>query len=158
MPEARSVNLHVDGGARGNPGPGAAGVVLTDQAGAVLHRAGYYLGRTTNNVAEYEALIRGLEAARACGASTVNVYSDSELLVRQMNGEYRVKSAHLQPLHQRAMRLCRQFESCVVKHVRRDRNVGADRLVNRALDGRCDVGQVTPLPADRPAAREPKMN
>lgn len=141
MPKPHSVNLFIDGGARGNPGPAAAGVVLTDELGKAIHQAGYFLGEATNNVAEYQGLIRGLEAARQLGASEVNVFSDSELLVRQMNGQYRVKAAHLKHLHSEASRLCRQFAQCVLSHVPRERNVRADKLVNQAIDIRADVGQ-----------------
>jgi ribonuclease HI len=137
--QGRSLNLHVDGGARGNPGPAAAAAVLTDQAGKVVHQGGYFLGRATNNVAEYQGLIRGLEAALRMGANQLSVYSDSELLVRQMQGKYRVKAPHLQPLHQQASLLCREFESCKIVHVRREQNVLADRLVNQALDAGRDV-------------------
>ena len=135
----RILNLYVDGGSRGNPGPAAAAAVLTDQAGHVVHQGGYYLGKATNNVAEYQGLIRGLEAARRLGAAQVTVHSDSELLVRQMQGHYRVKAPHLQPLHQQAGELCRQFDSCRIVHVRREQNVLADQLVNQALDARRDV-------------------
>ena len=134
-----SVKLHVDGGARGNPGPAAAGVVLTDRRGRVLYQGGFYLGKATTNVAEYEGLIRGLEAARNLRADQVEVYSDSELLVCQMNGQYRVKAPHLQPLYQKAAALCRQFRSCRLVHVRRELNVGADALVNQALDAGKDI-------------------
>jgi len=134
------VTMHIDGGARGNPGPAAAGVVLRDAAdGQVVHEAGHFLGRATNNVAEYSALVAGLEAAGRLGADEVQVFSDSELLVRQMNGQYRVKNAALQALYGRASRLCEGFRRCTFQHVRREQNDRADRLVNQAIQQRRDV-------------------
>jgi probable phosphoglycerate mutase len=129
------VTANIDGGARGNPGPAAYGIVLRDAGGATLLAAGKYVGRTTNNVAEYYGLIAALDAARERGVSRLRVESDSELLVRQMQGRYRVKSADLKPLHERALKLSRGFEHFEIAHVRREKNREADRLVNAALDG-----------------------
>ena len=129
------VTIHIDGGARGNPGPAAAAaVVRADDDGTVLHEAGVFLGRATNNIAEYRALLLGLNAAASLNAAKVEVLSDSQLLVRQMNGEYRVKSANLQPLQEDAMLLAGRFESCTFRHIRREENEHADRLVNRAIN------------------------
>jgi ribonuclease HI len=131
----RSFQLHVDGGSRGNPGPAAAGVILRsadDQT--VLFQGGFFLGRATNNVAEYHALLEGLGRARRLGAEQLEVRSDSELLVRQMNGEYRVRSQDLRELFERAQRLCRSFRRCSVVHIRRQDNADADRLVNQAIN------------------------
>ena len=134
------VVIHIDGGARGNPGPAGAGVVVQSaDDGTVLFEAGYYLGRATNNVAEYQALLKALARAKALGAGDVEVRSDSELLVRQMNGEYRVKNAALRALFERACRAGKSFRRLVVRHVRRELNQHADLLVNRALDARANV-------------------
>ena len=133
-PALGKVLVHVDGGSRGNPGPAAAGIVVSLPDGTVLHEAGLYLGRATNNVAEYRGLLAGLQAAVTLGATEVEVLSDSELLVRQMNGEYRVKNVGLLPLHEQASRLAGKFTACTFRHIRRERNVRADRLVNRALN------------------------
>ena len=105
MDRSLSIILRIDGGARGNPGPAAAGVVLADEDGQTLFEGGYYLGRATNNVAEYSALIHGLRQAAKLGAVQVRVVSDSELLVRQMNGQYRVKNEGLRPLFEQAKKL-----------------------------------------------------
>jgi probable phosphoglycerate mutase len=136
----RRLTVFIDGGSRGNPGPAAAGVVVTTADGAVLHEAGIYLGRATNNVAEYRGLLAGLEAAAAGGATEVEVISDSELLVRQMTGQYRVKNVGLAPLAEQARRLASRFTACAFRHVRREQNLRADRLVNQALDLRANVG------------------
>jgi ribonuclease HI len=136
------VTIHIDGGSRGNPGPAAAGVVITADDGTVLHEAGLFLGRATNNVAEYSGLLGGLKAAGKLGAREVDIVSDSELLVRQMNGQYRVKNAGLAPLFQEAQQLARAFARCTYRHVRREENVQADGLVNQALDRKKSVGDV----------------
>jgi ribonuclease HI len=127
--------LHADGAARGNPGPAGAGALILDANGAVVARLRRALGRATNNVAEYEALIMGLEEARRLGISDLAVRVDSELVVRQLRGEYRVKHAGLAPLAQRAARLLSEFERVRVEHVPRALNAEADRLANEAIDG-----------------------
>jgi len=129
------VTANIDGGARGNPGPAAYGIVLRDAGGIALLAAGKCIGRATNNVAEYYGLIAALDAARERGVARLRVESDSELLVRQMQGRYRVKSADLKPLHERALKLSRGFESFEIAHVPREKNCEADKLVNAALDG-----------------------
>ena len=129
------VTANIDGGARGNPGPAAYGFVLRDAGGATLVAAGKTVGRATNNVAEYYGLIAALDAARERGVARLRVESDSELLVRQMEGRYRVKSPDLRPLHERAVKLSRAFEHFEIAHVPREKNRDADRLVNEALDG-----------------------
>jgi ribonuclease HI len=126
--------VHVDGGARGNPGPAAIGVVVSDAEGALLEQLGEPIGETTNNVAEYRALLRGLERARALGAREVEVVGDSELVAKQVNGQYKVKHAGLKPLHAEALRALAGFERWRVHTVPRAQNAGADRLVNAALD------------------------
>lgn len=126
--------VHVDGGARGNPGPAAVGVVVSDPSGTVLERRGEPIGEATNNVAEYRALLLGLERARAHGATEVEVVGDSELIARQINGEYRVRHAALRPLHARALDELARFERWTVRSVPRAENADADALVNAALD------------------------
>ncbi|HEY3543134.1 MAG TPA: ribonuclease HI family protein [Gaiellaceae bacterium] len=126
--------LSTDGGARGNPGPAAYGYVLEAEDGTVLAAHGERIGIATNNVAEYSALIAGLEKARELAVSEVEVVSDSELMVKQMTGEYRVKNEALRELSLRAGRLEGQFVSVSYRAVRREHNELADRLVNEALD------------------------
>lgn len=137
---AATHTLRTDGGARGNPGPGGAGFVLEDSSGAVVRRGGRFLGSVTNNVAEYEALIWGLETALDHGVARLRVCADSELVVRQMNGIYRVKNEGLKPLFARAQALLRRFGSVEIVHVRREQNSAADELANTAMDGRTTVG------------------
>jgi ribonuclease HI len=126
--------LFADGGSRGNPGPAASGAVLLDNAGERIGEVGAYLGVATNNVAEWTALLIGLEAAAERGIRRLAVRLDSELVVKQLRGEYRVKHADLQPLYKRAVTLLRRFEEVDVQHVPRKQNSLADRLVNRVLD------------------------
>lgn len=134
------VSMHIDGGSRGNPGPAAAGIVLVNaESGQVLEESGFYLGQTTNNAAEYQGLIRGIRAALDRGATQLTIHSDSELMVRQVLGEYRVKSEELRPLYQQAMSLLRQVSRWTLRHVRREQNRRADQLVNAALDAGMDV-------------------
>jgi len=127
--------VHVDGGARGNPGPAAVGVVVSTPDGEVLDEIGEVIGVATNNVAEYRALLLGLERARALGASEVDVVNDSELVARQVTGDYKVKSAGLQPLHREAQTALRGFDRWSISSVPRERNARADALVNAVLDG-----------------------
>ncbi len=124
----------MDGGARGNPGPSAAAAVASTPDGEPLAERSAYLGEATNNVAEYRALLLGLELARELGASEVEVIGDSELVARQVGGEYKVKNAGLKPLFLEAMRELRSFDRWSVKPVRREANERADELVNEALD------------------------
>ena len=128
------VVVNVDGGSRGNPGPAAAGAVAADPDGNVLAERGLYIGTETNNVAEYRALLLGLELARELGASEVEVVNDSELVAKQISGAYRVKHAGLKPLYLEAMEALRGFDSASVRSVRREHNTRADALVNAALD------------------------
>lgn len=118
--------------------------------GAIAATGGAYLGEVTNNVAEYQALLWGLRAARALGASSLVVKADSELVVKQLRGEYRVKNAGLKPLFVEAQGLLRTFERIEVTHVRREENVEADALANEAMDGRCTVGDAPEPPASVP--------
>jgi ribonuclease HI len=126
--------LRCDGGARGNPGPGALGYALYDPGGREVEARGEYLGTVTNNVAEYHALIAGLEAAARNGARPLVVYLDSELVARQMDGSYRVKHAGLRPLHGRASEAAAAVGPVRYRVVRREQNARADRLVNDTLD------------------------
>lgn len=128
--------VHVDGGARGNPGPAAAGAVVSDSEGNVLLEAGRYVGETTNNVAEYRAVLLGLELAAELGGREVEVVNDSELVARQIGGQYRVKNPGLRPLYEEAMRALRRFDRWSVRNVPRAGNARADALVNEALDAR----------------------
>ena len=129
------VTVHVDGGARGNPGPAAAAAVISSPDGEVLDEAAVTLGRATNNVAEYRGLLLGLERARELGATEVDVINDSELIAHQVNGRYKVKHPDMRPLHAAAMESLAGFERWTVKPVPRAQNAQADRLVNEALDG-----------------------
>jgi ribonuclease HI len=126
--------LYADGGSRGNPGPAASGAVLYDERGEVLEEIGTFLGVATNNVAEWTALIEGLEAAIARGVDDLTVRMDSELVVKQLAGVYRVKHPGLIPLHARAKALLRKFAQVDVAHVRRKDNAAADAVVNQILD------------------------
>jgi ribonuclease HI len=128
------VVVNVDGGARGNPGPAAVAAVATSPDGDSLAERNAYIGEATNNVAEYRALLLGLELARDLGAEEVEVVNDSELVARQIGGEYKVKHAGLKPLYLEAMRALRDFDRWAVRSVRRGENTRADELVNEALD------------------------
>lgn len=123
-----------DGASRGNPGPAGAGAQLVDADGTVLSEVAEGLGETTNNVAEYTAVIRGLERAHELGVRTVLLRSDSQLLIYQLIGVYRVKTPHLRPLHRRVREIASRFDSIEYEHVRRERNAEADRLANEAVD------------------------
>jgi ribonuclease HI len=155
--------IHVDGGARGNPGPAGAGVVIRDDQGRLIYEAGHFLGRQTNNAAEYHALIRGLEQAARLAAPIIAIYSDSELLVRQITGEYQVKSPKLAPLHRQVQVLLIKAGRWTIRHVSRDQNLRADELANLAMDRRQDLvvfdadrdGDRGPQPAAAPAADQP---
>ncbi|MCU0258008.1 MAG: ribonuclease HI family protein [Solirubrobacteraceae bacterium] len=126
--------VHVDGGARGNPGPAAAGVVVSTPAGEVLDEATELLGVATNNVAEYRGLLLGLRRARELGATEVEVVGDSELVAKQVNGLYKVKHPDMKPLHAEARAALAAFERWTVRTVPRAQNAAADALVNAALD------------------------
>ncbi len=134
---AESVHLiYVDGASRGNPGRAGAGAVIKGPDGAVLKRLKKYLDITTNNMAEYQALIMAVEAAHSLRIRRIRVLADSELMVKQINGQYRVKSADLRPLYEKAVKLLKGFEEAKVEHVYREENSDADALANEAIDGR----------------------
>jgi ribonuclease HI len=126
--------VHVDGGARGNPGPAAIAAVLSEPGGDLVEEHAEAIGHATNNVAEYRALLLGIERARALGARELELVGDSELIARQVRGEYRVKDAGLRPLHARVAEALRAFDRWTIRNVPRAENARADRLVNDALD------------------------
>jgi ribonuclease HI len=126
--------VNVDGGARGNPGPAAIAAVASTAEGAVVAERGEAIGETTNNVAEYRALLLGIELARALDATELELVGDSQLVVRQVQGAYKVKQEHLRPLHAQVLRELMDFEEWSIRHVGRDENAAADALVNSTLD------------------------
>jgi ribonuclease HI len=128
------LHIHIDGASRGNPGEAGFGVYVTTAEGEPVAELYGYLGRASNNVAEYQALIHALQYALAQGAAQVRVFSDSELVVRQIGGQYRVKHPDMLPLHRQASLLLSRFRDAKVSHVRREQNKDADRLANQALD------------------------
>ncbi len=128
--------LHVDGGARGNPGPAAIGVVVSGADGEVLDEIAEPIGVATNNVAEYRAVLRGVQRARQLGARELELVGDSELIARQLMGVYKVKHPAMRELHTQAVAALREFDRWSIRTVPRDQNAGADALVNQALDAR----------------------
>jgi len=128
------VYLYTDGGARGNPGPGAAGVVLKDEKGKTIKKVGTYLGVCTNNEAEYKALILGLKTAKKEGATQIESYVDSMLVAKQLNGEYKVKDLKMRKLWNKIKELEKSFKRISYRHVKREKNTDADSLVNEVLD------------------------
>ncbi len=147
---------HIDGGARGNPGPGGYGVVIEDHAGRKLDEIAQFLGRTTNNVAEYSALLAALEYALSHRFRAVKILSDSELLVRQMRGEYKVRNAALLELFQKAKAMTRELDWFRVEHITREHNREADRLANIAMDR--SYTERFPAPANRPDPQPPQRS
>jgi ribonuclease HI len=130
----KSLTSFTDGGARGNPGPAAIGVAIYDDEGNTVHEVSEYLGHQTNNYAEYTALVRALKEAKKLGAEKLSCFLDSELVVKQLAGEYRVKNEDLRVLFEEAKKLACDFTRVTFEHVRREKNKAADRLVNEALD------------------------
>lgn len=133
-PQGREAVLWTDGAARGNPGPAGIGAILKSPSGEVLYTGSEYLGHTTNNVAEYKAVLLGLTGALAQGVTDVEVRADSELLIKQLKGQYRVKSEGLKPLFEQARQLLTRFNSVKLTHIRRELNGEADRLANQGID------------------------
>jgi ribonuclease HI len=129
------VVVNVDGGARGNPGPAAIAAVVQDAGGGMLEERGERIGRATNNVAEYKALLLGIARADALGADEIELVGDSELIVKQVKGEYKVRDATMRELHAEVEKALQGFDSWSIRHVRREHNAEADRLVNQVLDG-----------------------
>jgi ribonuclease HI len=134
VPPLGKVVVHVDGGSRGNPGPAAIGVVVSAPDGAVLDEVAETIGIATNNVAEYRAVLRGIERAAALGASELELVNDSELVAKQLTGAYKVKHPAMKPLHEEATAALRGFAKWRIRSVPRAQNAHADRLVNSALD------------------------
>jgi ribonuclease HI len=128
--------LFTDGAARGNPGPAGAGAVIVNPNGHIVAKVGKFLGESTNNVAEYMGLILGLKRAKAMGIRELEVLADSELLVRQLHGDYAVKAEHLKPLHAEASELLKAFPGAIIRHIPREENSAADAMSNRAIDER----------------------
>ena len=139
-----SYRANIDGGSRGNPGPASYGVVIRDPKGEVIARLKKYIGRMTNNVAEYYGLIAALDYAQSHQIRALRIESDSELLVKQMRGQYKVKSADLKPLFERAKKMSQSFASFRIDHVYREQNAEADALANEAMD---EVSGKSSLPA-----------
>ena len=133
--QTHSWTLYTDGGARGNPGPAAIGVVVSDPDGAVVEELAEPIGVATNNVAEYRAVLRALERAAALGATELELIGDSELVARQLTGAYKVKHPSMKPLHAQATRALSAFDRWSIRSVPRGQNARADALVNAALDG-----------------------
>jgi ribonuclease HI len=133
-PRAAAFQANIDGGSRGNPGPASYGVVVRNERGEIVAKLKKYIGRMTNNVAEYYGLIAALDYAQSNGVRALRIESDSELLVQQMRGHYKVKSPDLRPLFERAKKMSQTFESFRIDHVYREQNTEADALANEALD------------------------
>src|SRR5687768_9359660 len=148
-----TITIRFDGGSRGNPGPAGIGVVLSAKDNTPLVTLGRFIGRATNNAAEYKALITGLQEAKKLGAKKVVIRGDSELIVKQMRGEYRVKHPDLKGLYDEAQHLLHQFDQAKIEHNLRHKNELADRLANLAMDRRADVsdGNVDESPLDAPS-------
>ena len=128
------IEIYVDGGSRGNPGPSGVGVLVLDAGGKRLKEISKYIGEATNNIAEYNALLYGLEEALILKADEIVVNLDSELVAKQLTGDYRVKDAGLKPLFERAMNMLKSFKSFEIRHIEREKNKEADKLVNRAIN------------------------
>jgi len=159
-PERKAIaayQANVDGGSRGNPGPAAYGVVVRDPRGEIVARLKKYIGKNTNNVAEYFGLIAALDYAQNHGIRALRVESDSELMVKQMRGQYKVKSEELKPLFERAKKMSQMFESFRISHVYREQNKEADALVNQALDETSGSGGSPSAKAEKPAAKDGSM-
>jgi ribonuclease HI len=150
------ITLQFDGGSRGNPGPAGIGVVLRAADGTPVVTLGRFIGRATNNVAEYKALITALEKARELGARRIRVLGDSELIVKQMRGEYRVKNPDLRALYDEAQDLFKSFPAATIDHNYREENSLADRLANLAMDRKADVTDADDSPLSSPSPVAPK--
>jgi ribonuclease HI len=152
-----NLTIHIDGAARGNPGPAAFAYVIAEDGKPVIEEKGC-LGDTTNNIAEYTALLRALERAAQLGAKRLLIHSDSELLVKQMNGQYKVKNEGLLPLFLQAKQLARKFDLVTLRHVPRAQNSRADQLCNEALDRACSSPRAAAKPkAAAKARRSPRV-
>ncbi len=134
--------IKTDGGSRGNPGPAAAGVYITDHKGKKLYAGGFFLGKTTNNVAEYTGLLRGMEVAGELGGTELKILCDSELIVKQVNGIYKVKNANLRQYYEQIINLKDNFKSVSVSHIYREENTESDALANKSMDVKADIGGI----------------
>lgn len=132
--DAKHLTINVDGASRGNPGKAGIGAVIRGGDNTIIERVGKYIGIATNNIAEYQALILALETAKQIGAEKINIYADSELMVKQIKGEYRVKNEGLKPLYQKAIGLLKDFKAYGIIHIERGKNQEADKLANQAID------------------------
>ena len=130
----KRIEIYVDGGSRGNPGPSGVGVVILDANGKRLKDVSKYIGEATNNIAEYSALLYGLEEALILRADEIVVNLDSELVAKQLTGDYRVKDPGLKPLFERAINMLKSFKDFEIRHIEREKNKEADKLVNRAIN------------------------
>lgn len=130
----KKLTIYIDGGARGNPGPAGVGVVVLDDGGKKIKDVSKYIGETTNNIAEYNALLYGLEEALILRADEIKINLDSELVAKQITGEYRVKDSNLKPLFERALNMLKSFKNFEVNHIDRSENKEADKLVNKAIN------------------------
>ena len=148
--DSKEIIANVDGGSRGNPGPAAYAVVVNAEDGTRLASLSKYLGLATNNVAEYEGLLAALDYAIEHNYRRLKVITDSELLARQINGQYKVRNANLKVLYDRARTLIAQFDAFRIEHVRREHNREADRLANEAMDAAAKPGKITQAPSPDP--------
>jgi ribonuclease HI len=137
------LNIYIDGAARGNPGPAGVGIVITGPSGSILKNIAKFIGTATNNVAEYTALIAGVEEARSLGARELVINTDSELLAKQLGGEYKIKNHALKELYSKAVNMLEAFDEVMVNNIAREDNKGADKLANKAIDekARARVGK-----------------
>jgi ribonuclease HI len=140
MPKFTEVNLYVDGGSRGNPGKSGAGVYIESIDGTPLKKYGFYLGETTNNSAEYTALLHGLKLAKSFNVEKINIYSDSLLIVSHINGKYKISSSRLKPLYEESIKLLKLFPNgFTITHIPRIKNKVADDLANKAMDAENNI-------------------
>jgi len=130
----KRVEIYIDGGSRGNPGPAGIGVVILDERGKKIKDIAKYIGETTNNIAEYNALLYGLEEALIIRADEILINMDSELVAKQLSGDYRVKDSNIKPLFERALNMLKSFKGFEIKHIKREKNKEADKLVNKAIN------------------------
>lgn len=130
----KRLEIYIDGGARGNPGPAGVGVVVLDESGKRIKDVSKYIGEATNNIAEYSALLYGLEEALILRADEIKINLDSELVAKQITGEYRVKDPNIRPLFERALNMLKSFKNFEVNHIDRSKNKEADKLVNKAIN------------------------
>lgn len=152
-----SYQANIDGGSRGNPGPAAYGVIIRDAKGEVVARLKKYIGQSTNNVAEYFGLIAALDYAETHGIRALRIHSDSELMVKQMRGQYKVRSEDLRPLFERAKKMSQSLESFRIDHVYREQNREADALANLAMDETSRGGATTSAATQKPASKDAAM-